>query len=213
MTAVEKCWLGEDVGAQIIQQFKKYHTWEAASGGPPPGAYQPSGDIEMKSTLPSAPPGVPVVCPKLAPLVPTHRSTVHQDKTSLSDCLDKSAVVPISTLIGLTLAASGQTSVEAERWASHTTAKARSLVDVTTLDVSTGSVHLGTLSDHCVNDLASGGTSSQPTHYLPVSFEGKCFWQWALIDEGAQVSMISMGLAEYLNLVVHDFGNILPADL
>ena len=130
----------------------------------------------MKSTLPSAPPRMPIVHPKLAPLVPTCCSTVHRDKMSLSNCLDKSAAVPISTLVGLTLAASGQTSVVAQRWASHTTAEARSLVDITTLDVSTGTVHSSALFDHCVNDLASGSTGLRPTHYLPISFEGERFW-------------------------------------
>lgn len=46
-----------------------------------------------------------------------------------------------------------------------------------------------------------------------VQFKTTPTWQWGLVDEGAQVSMISTGLAKYLDLDQDNFSNILPADV
>lgn len=47
--------------------------------------------------------------------------------------------------------------------------------------------------------------------YAPVKFEGNMDTYWALVDTGAQVSVISAGLASYLGLYQADMSNVLPS--
>ncbi len=49
--------------------------------------------------------------------------------------------------------------------------------------------------------------------YIPILFPGCATPQWALVDSGAQVSLITTGCATYCNLVESGFTNVLASDL
>ena len=49
--------------------------------------------------------------------------------------------------------------------------------------------------------------------YLPILLPGCSETQWALVDTGAQVSLITTGVAKYCNAVAPDYSNLLPSEL
>ena len=49
--------------------------------------------------------------------------------------------------------------------------------------------------------------------YLPILLPGCAETQWALVDTGAQVSLMTTGVAKYCNAVAPDYSNLLPSEL
>jgi Aspartyl protease len=62
-----------------------------------------------------------------------------------------------------------------------------------------------------VNPLTVGGQRPRYVGYMPVKFDASEDVWWALVDTGAQVSVISAGLASYLDLYCQDMSNVFPA--
>lgn len=60
---------------------------------------------------------------------------------------------------------------------------------------------------------ANSSNSVSQTLYAPVLFPGCSEPQWALIDTGAQVSLITTTCAKFCNLVDEKYQNILASDL
>lgn len=130
----------------------------------------------------------------------------------LARVLEGQVDVPMATLNGLILNASGHPDKLAKDWMAQAKRDAESLCherDTNTLEIEdliNPEVEL-TTSD--VINPVSTVTAGQSVGYIPLTFpHAEDLTFWGLVDTGAQVSVITAGLANYLNLIDHDFSNI-----
>ena len=113
--------------------------------------------------------------------------------------------VPVDTLVGLSLLASGNPNKVTKQWMDKATEEASQLLH--TMDVQP----LNATGQHVVNPLTPNvpGTG---VGYMPVVFPTvPDVVYWGLIDSGAAVSVISAGMAAYLGLINPDNSNLSPS--
>ena len=123
--------------------------------------------------------------------------------------------VPATTLLGLVLRASGRPQELAASWMQQAEAQAKELLEspgVATAepDVQVTEVCELTDTDVVVNPLTTG-EHTRYVGYMPVKLGAQEEVWWALVDTGAQVTVISAGLASYLGLYERDMRNVHPA--
>ena len=125
--------------------------------------------------------------------------------------------VPLALLGGLVLHASGNVAKLAQQWAERAVADAQKLAGdrvANTLELEGGprvdALQLQ-LSAAVINPIIMAAENNA-VGYVPLKFaSAPDIVFWALVDSGAQVSVISAGLANYLDLIQEDYGNVTSA--
>ena len=126
--------------------------------------------------------------------------------------MEGSIDVPAHILFGLILQASGQPERLARSWMSSAMKEARELLEgrqsADTAEADVEVVELGETSTPAMNPLTAAEMSARQVGYLPLRFASSTQMFWGLVDTGAQVSVISAGLAAYLDLFKPDLSNV-----
>ena len=123
--------------------------------------------------------------------------------------------VPATTLMGLVLKASGNAQGLASSWVRHAEQEVKDLLPTAAINevMEDDMVEIEAADTAAViNPLTSSATAAQRyVGYLPIKIGDAPELYWALADTGAQVSVITAGLAHYLDLHLPDMSNVTPA--
>ena len=117
--------------------------------------------------------------------------------------------MPLDQFVGLTFLASKDKTKLICKLTSKASAVVNSYADVSPLEASPKAVAeaAATSTD------TPGADEIAQTVYVPVLFPNCSELQWALIDTGAQVSLITTTCAKYCNLVDEQYRNVLASNL
>ena len=116
---------------------------------------------------------------------------------AMRETMEKPVAVPLNQYMGLTLLASKNK----DKLVTRLTNEASRTVESYTVDAIE------------VTEVQQNANATAQTLYLPILFPGCAESQWALVDTGAQVSLITTGVARYCNAVAADYSNLLPSEL
>ncbi len=130
------------------------------------------------------------------------------------DVMSKPVAVPLNHYMGMTFLASKDKNKLANKLAKDASSVLEAYVD--TVEVQPSSPLPAEVLPLELNPLQASkdpADACNQTLYIPVLFPKCSTPQWALVDTGAQLSLITTGCAQYCNLVEEGFTNVLASNL
>lgn len=130
------------------------------------------------------------------------------------DVMTKPVAVPLNHYMGLTFLGSKDRSKLANKLASDANNVLQAFVDTVEVPEDPNSpVDVAPLEINPLQASTAPSNAVSQTLYVPILFPKCSTPQWALVDTGAQLSLITTGCAQYCNLVEEGFTNVLASDL
>lgn len=128
-------------------------------------------------------------------------------KKECKDLMTKAVAVPFNHYVGMTLLASKNKDKLVNKFTKDASALVDAYVDVLETKPTPEACPLE------VNPVAASSDLVSQTLYVPILFSKCSTPQWALVDTGAEVFLITTSCAQYCNLVDDGYTNVLASNL